>query len=492
MYFKNPRVVLGGMGTGVSHAPLVRAAIRVATWGEVLGVVSGIVQLPIKARQLQKSGGYRDAILRALETFPNQEIAQEFKRRYYIKAGKPEGEPFRPNPVFDVSSDQSTEFTASDFNVLAVYLEVAVAKEGHTRPVGINLMQHLQVPLVSSLYGAMLAGIDWVLIGAGIPNQVASILNDLAENKPIQYRLSVIGAEKDDNFVLEFDPTRIVGPNFPVLKRPRFMPIISFEVLAKMLIKGASMGGINGFVVEGPTAGGHNANPRSKPIQYNRRGEPIYTDRDKPDLQELARICKQQGIPFYLAGGYASPEAYQLAREVGATGVQVGSIFALSAESGLEPEIRKFFIEQALRGKFDNFTDPLASPSGFAFKVARMPGSISDKDIYVLRTRICDLGYLRDLFRKENSSIGYRCPAEDISAFLAKGGTPEETVGRVCLCNCLLANIGLGQIRSSGYREPFGVTLGDDLSFVPRILNITGRTDYTAAEAVNFILGRLA
>ena len=38
-------------------------------------------------------------------------------------------------------------------------------------------------------------------------------------------------------------------------------------------------GRVDGFVVEGPTAGGHNAPPRGK-LQLNDAGEPIYGERD--------------------------------------------------------------------------------------------------------------------------------------------------------------------------------------------------------------------
>ena len=34
--------------------------------------------------------------------------------------------------------------------------------------------------------------------------------------------------------------------------------------------------------------------------------------------------------------------------------------------------------------------------------------------------------------------------------YVAKGGKVEETVGRKCLCNALMANIGHGQTRKDG------------------------------------------
>src|SRR6188472_3192945 len=54
-------------------------------------------------------------------------------------------------------------------------------------------------------------------------------------------------------------------------------------VLAAALLK-RSNGVVDGFVVEGPVAGGHNAPPRGKP-QWNDAAEPVYGDRDVVDLE---------------------------------------------------------------------------------------------------------------------------------------------------------------------------------------------------------------
>jgi len=56
------------------------------------------------------------------------------------------------------------------------------------------------------------------------------------------------------------------------------------------------------------------------------------------------------------------------------------------------------------------FTDPIASPTGFPFKVVRMPGTLSEADPYAARTRICDLGYLRHLYRKPDGTAGLPLP----------------------------------------------------------------------------------
>src|SRR3546814_18230906 len=92
---------------------------------------------------------------------------------------------------------------------------------------------------------------------------------------------------------------------------------------------------------------------------------------------------------------------------------------------------------------------PRTSPSGFPFKVATFTGTVSDDDVYEQRRRVCDLGYLRTSYRKPDGSVGYRCPSEPVESYVAKGGAIEDTVGRKCLCNGLMATAGFEIGRAS-------------------------------------------
>jgi nitronate monooxygenase len=116
-----------------------------------------------------------------------------------------------------------------------------------------------------------------------------------------------------------------------------------------------------------------------------------------------------------------------------------------------------------------------------------MQGSYSDPEVAEARTRVCDLGYLREAYAAPDGVIGYRCAAEPVANFVSKGGKVEETVGRKCLCNALMANIGLAQIRKNGTVEPPLVTVGDDLNTVAQFL-APGRKSYTAADVVKSLL----
>ena len=134
------------------------------------------------------------------------------------------------------------------------------------------------------------------------------------------------------------------------------------------------------------------------------------------------------------------------------------------------------------------FTDPLASPTSFPFKVAELAGSLSDADAYAARARVCDLGYLREAYWTDNGTVGFRCPAEPVGAYVAKGGAPAATVGRKCICNALLANIGLPQVRGRGIELGL-VTSGDDLAKVTRFMS-PGTTRYSAADVIAILLER--
>ena len=133
------------------------------------------------------------------------------------------------------------------------------------------------------------------------------------------------------------------------------------------------------------------------------------------------------------------------------------------------------------------FTDPLASPTGYPFKVVQLPGTLAEADLYQARERICDLGYLRHLYRKPDGSIGYRCPAEPAADYLAKGGDASELAGRKCVCNGLPATIGHAQPREAGWSELPLVTAGDDVAGVARMLP-EGADGYSAAHVIRMLL----
>jgi nitronate monooxygenase len=119
--------------------------------------------------------------------------------------------------------------------MLANFVEVYLAKEGHGNPVGINLLTKVQMPNLASLYGAMLAGVDYVLMGAGIPREILGALDTLAGHVPASLRFDVTGLATGETETLTFDPREHGVTDLTPLKRPWFLPIISANSLAMTL-----------------------------------------------------------------------------------------------------------------------------------------------------------------------------------------------------------------------------------------------------------------
>lgn len=467
----NPVIIQGGMGAAVSHWPLARAVARRGC----LGVVSGTALATVVARKLQAGdpGGH---IRRALAAFPNPEVADGVLHAWYRRGGLAPDEAFKRHPMYTVKPDAGL----IDLTVAAAFSEVYLAKNGHDGVVGINLLEKIQLPNPATLYGAMLAGVDYVLMGAGIPMEIPGLLDDLADHKAVRLRVPVDGGE---DVWTEFDPHGVLPHPLGPLMRPKFLAIIASAVLATALVKKAS-GRVDGFIVEGPTAGGHNAPPRGGKT-LNETGEPVYGPKDEVDLEKIAALRR----PFWLAGSYGAPERLQEALDLGAAGIQVGTAFAFAEESGFLPEIKRAVLAAAVQGDLGVFTDPLASPTGFPFKVASLEGTLANPVVYEARERICDLGYLRQLYRKEDGAIGYRCPAEPVEQYIAKGGCTDDTGGRKCLCNALLAAVGYPQSQRGGALEPALVTAGDDIRRLGRFLK-PGAESYTADDVIDVLLGQ--
>jgi NAD(P)H-dependent flavin oxidoreductase YrpB (nitropropane dioxygenase family) len=464
-----PEIIQGGMGVGVSGWPLARA---VALTGQ-LGVVSGVALDTLLARRLQLGdpGGH---IRRALASLPIPEVSERILDRYFVEGGLEPDAPFRLIPRLSLKPSQ----LATDLVVTANYVEVFLAKEGHEGLVGINYLEKIQMATPASAYGAMLAGVDYVLVGAGIPAELPALLDSLAAGKRGEIAVDVIGAA-GAKFTVGVRPQPLEGST--QLRRPKFLAIVASHVLASYLARDGRTRP-DGFIVEGPVAGGHNAPPRG-PQTFDEDGELIYGPRDDVDLAKMAEL----GLPYWLAGAYAGPDLLARARAVGAAGVQVGSAFALCEESGFDPSLKRSFIENALAGTLHVRTDSLASPTGFPFKVADLPGTVAEPEVYEQRRRVCEASYLRIPYLAEDGEIGYRCPAEPASAYVRKGGSIEDTLERRCVCNGLIAAIGLGQRHREGQVEPPLATIGQDLSFLPELVG-DNRASYKAADVVAYIL----
>lgn len=458
------------MGVAVSGWRLARA---VAQTGQ-LGVVSGVALDVLLARRLQL-GDPGGELRRALAALPLPGIAERILARYYVAGGIASGTPYRPVPRLGLRPHRDrTELT-----VAANFTEVYLARQGHDGPIGVNYLEKIQMATPAALYGAMLAGADYVLMGAGIPSQIPLLLDALADHRAGEVSVTVAGADSEQRHTVGIDPAALLaGTRLPSLRRPRLLAIVSSDVLAAYLARRPETRP-DGFVLEGPVAGGHSAPPRGK-MRLDESGEPVYGPRDLPDTGKIAAL----GLPFWLAGGHAGPDALTRALRSGAAGIQVGTAFALCRESGLDPRLRRRLLDEAAAGALTVRNDPRASPAGFPFKIASVDGTLSDEAVYTARPRLCDLGHLRTPYLKADETVGYRCPAEPVAAYVRKGCPAEEAEDRRCLCNGLFSAIGLGQRRADGYVEPPLLTLGTDFGFLEALPE-----DHTAADVIGHILG---
>lgn len=464
------------MGVGVSNWRLAQAVSKLGQ----LGVVSGTALDALFARRLA-DGDLGGHMRRGLDAFPFPEMAKRIWQEYFVPGGKPAGASYPTLPMH-LKRDSRRLI---ELCMVSNFVEVFLAKQGHDNPVGINYLEKVQIPHLPSIYGAMLAGVGYVLMGAGIPLHIPGVLDAFAAQHAAEYKLMVTGASQgqsaEADIPMRLDPAEYAEGPLPVLRRPRFLAIVSSNTLAATMLRRAS-GRVDGLVIESPTAGGHNAPPRGK-LQLNAAGEPVYGDRDRVNIEDLRTL----GVPFWLAGGYGTPAKLREALDQGAMGIQAGTVFAFSQESGLRPDLKMWLLRQAAVGSGRVFTDPLASPTGFPFKVAHLEGTSSALNVYEGRKRVCDLGYLREPYIAPDGAIAYRCSAEPVANYVSKGGKPEDTEGRKCLCNALLANVGHAQTRIGDVVEPALVTVGDDLNTVAMYL-APGHTAYSAADVVRSLL----
>jgi len=208
----HPIIIQGGMGAGVSDWRLAKAVSHTGQLGVVSGTALDLILL--RRLQLGDPGGH---MRRAMKHFPDTEMADRVLDKFYTPGGCAESEPFKTIPMFNLDPDKMLK----ELTVVANFTEVFLAKEGHKNPVGINLLEKIQLPTLFALYGAMLAGVDYVIMGAGIPREIPGTLDRLADHKEASLRIAVEGSTGEDDFHEKFDPVSLLKKKLPGGITPR-------------------------------------------------------------------------------------------------------------------------------------------------------------------------------------------------------------------------------------------------------------------------------
>src|SRR5512140_273289 len=168
-----PRLIQAGMGVRISGARLANAAARLGA----LGVVSGAGLRHIVIEEVRAG---QEEVLRVAKTFPIARYVEELLA--WAPGGPKNG---RPVPVDD--ADPARAGLPQRLSVIATFVEVVRAKEGHRGKVGVNVMWKCALTVLPTIYGAMLAGVDALLCGAGVPMEMPDIIRRLRAGEDLAY-----------------------------------------------------------------------------------------------------------------------------------------------------------------------------------------------------------------------------------------------------------------------------------------------------------------
>ncbi len=444
----NPRLIQGGPNLALATWPLARA---VAAAGE-LGVITGDVLPAVLARRLQL-GDFDGHLRSVLESFPFTDAFRRVWERFYIPGGKDQ------QAAFELVGQPTLEDGPAllELTVLANFAEVFLAKQGHAGAVGIHYHDSARLALLPSLYGALIAGVDHLLINARAVPATLHALRRLLAGEAAALEAAGPGT---DSLTCGFDP-RALGPARPVaLRAPALIAICQSTAEAASV---ARLEGFNGgYVVAVDDAGWR---------------EP----------EELAQL-RALGRPFWMGGAAATAANFSRARAAGAAGLQVNTPFTFCAESALNPELKRQVLTLVRQDPANLFTQICSLPDGRPLRVLRLEDTAADPEVLAQRARVCDVGWFREVYRRADGSVGYRCPGEPLHHYVLKGGAPGLAARQPCICNGLLAGLGLAQVQYGRELERALIPAGEDVRELTHFLK-PGGEDFTAAEVIAVLTG---
>lgn len=460
----NVSLIQGGMGLLISMSHLAKS-VSTFPGRQALGTVT-LTAVDRYLAWILQAGDPSENYRKAFKAFPIPALASRMWKRYFY-ANDSKGFELLRLPKWSLEPDQELD----ELGIMAGFCEVFLAKQNHTCPIAVNMLHKVQNSMLPILFGAIIAGVDMVIMGAGIPKELPRVLNELSLCQPTYLTVDAHPSSQVKTFRKDFDSVRYLDGKKLDLNRPAFCAIISSDTLGRYLIRDP-LTKPDGFVVEHYTAGGHSAPPRNK-LSYGQL--------DEPDLTKILDF----GLPTWLAGGYGHPEKLGEAKKLGFQGVQVGTNFAPCHESNLFDGLKEQIITLVKKDELVVDTTNVSS-SGYPFKVVRLAHTLSETDVLNDRIRFCEHGQLTVPI-SDGKTVQYLCSAEPIGTYLKKGGEVDDTIGKGCLCCGLYATAGFNQVRPNGFVEPPIVTLGDDISGIKLLTQ--GKNHYSAHEVCKYILG---
>ena len=255
-FLKKIKLIQGGMGVYVSNWRLAKAVAQ-GNPGVTAGTISGtgLDVVYVRLLQLGDPGGHVTRALTAFDSKFGCSIGQKIINRYFIEGGKAPGSKFKFSPMQvvhtgnegdsipavslpDVPISLNINPETIELVIATAFAEVWLAKEGHQGNIFINLMKKVELPLIFAMYGAMLAGVDAIVVGAGNPDGLAAVCSQLANHNSVTFDLPVLYREAGETFQCLFDP-HLVADN-KLTSTPLNKTCISGDRLSRKSGKGIS------------------------------------------------------------------------------------------------------------------------------------------------------------------------------------------------------------------------------------------------------------
>lgn len=273
-------------------------------------------------------------------------------------------------------------------------IENAIADK---RLVGINVMCRLLESYDQTIKAALDAKVSAIMIGAGLPR-------------------------------------RIENPGDTAL-----IPIVSSARALKLILRFWRPDRPDAVILEGPMAGGH--------LGFK------LEDVEKPEfcleniLPEVLEVAAKNGnFPVIVAGGIWTKADILKFLGLGASGVQLGTRFLATTESGASDEFKRCIIDATK----EDIIVVDSSPCGFPFRILKSSPMYTS-----YRKPRCDMGYVLEKDAKGRFTV---CRAHP--------NNPENDK-HLCICNGLRAAIGMAP------NEPPLYTVGSNAYRVKSIISVS-------------------